>query len=312
MTPIRFDGQSAVVTGAGRGLGRAYALELARRGAAVVVNDLGTDETGARRADAVVAEIAAAGGRAIADYSDIANAAGAEAMIGSAVDTFGRIDAVVNNAGFLRTGTIDELTDGDIDAVVAVHLLAAMYTTRAAWPHMKEQGYGRIVFTSSSSTFGHLGNGNYGAAKGGLLALARTLSLEGAAHDIRINSVLPFAVSQISSGTAHVGDDPAGVRALLNLLTDRRAPETVAPLAIYLASSECRVSGEAFSALAGRYARVFQGLTEGWTSEKADATTEDIASHLDDILETGSFLVPSAIRDEVADVVDRLHDRGLI
>src|SRR5690606_31906025 len=309
MTTIDLRGQTAVVTGAGRGLGRAYAHELARRGAAVVVNDVGIDEAGHSRADAVVAEIVSEGGRAIADHSDISTSAGADALITAAVDTYGRIDAVVNNAGFLRTGTMEELSDDDIESVVAVHLLAAMYTTRAAWPHMQAQGYGRIVFTSSGSTFGHVGNGNYGAAKGGLIALARTLALEGAEHGIKVNAVLPYAVSQIATGTAHVGEDPAGVRALLNSLTDRRAPETVAPLTVYLASVDCQVTGEAFSALAGRYARIIYGLTDGWISDRADATAEDIAAHLDEILDPASFSIPTMIRDEIADVADRLRAR---
>ena len=312
MTTIRMDGQAAVVTGAGRGLGRAYALELAARGAAVVVNDLARDEDGRSRAATVVTEIEAAGGRAVADESDISTSAGAQALIATAVSSFGRIDAVVNNAGFLRTGTIDELSDDDMQAVIAVHLLAAMYTTRAAWPHMAAQRYGRIVFTSSGSTFGHVGNGNYGAAKGGLITLARTLALEGAELGITVNSVLPYAVSQIATGTAHVGEDPAGVRALLNSLTPRRAPETVAPLAVYLASPECRVSGEAFSALAGRYARVVYGLTEGWISDDPQASVEDIAEHLDEILDPEGFAIPTMIRDEIADVADRLRQRGLI
>ncbi|MGP6177246.1 SDR family NAD(P)-dependent oxidoreductase [Microbacterium sp. A196] len=312
MTEIRLDGQSVIVTGAGRGLGRAYALELAHRGAAVVINDVAVNEDGKPRADTVVAEIDAAGGRAVADDSDIATSAGAESLIATAVESFGRIDAVVNNAGFLRTGTIEELSDEDMESVVAVHLLAAMYTTRAAWPHMKMQGYGRIVFTSSSSSFGHAGNGNYGAAKGGLIALARTLALEGADLGIKVNSVLPYAVSEISTGTAHVGDDPAGVRALLNALTPRRSPETVAPLTVYLASNDCRVSGEAFSALAGRYARIVYGLTDGWISPNADATAEDIAAHLDEVLSLDSFSIPTMIRDEITDVADRLRTRGLI
>lgn len=307
------DGHAAVVTGAGRGLGRAYALELAARGAAVVVNDVARDEDGNFRADAVVAEIEANGGRAVADHSDISTSAGAASLIAGAIDAFERVDAVINNAGFLRTGLIDELTDDDVEAVIAVHLLAAIYTTRAAWPHMKAQGHGRIVLTSSGSTFGHVGNGNYGAAKGGLITLARTLALEGADFDIKVNALLPYAVSQIATGTAHIGEDPAGVRTLLNSLTARRAPESVAPLAVYLASRECRVTGEAFSALAGRYARVIYGLTEGWIAEDAHATTvEDIAEHLDEILNPASFSLPAMIRDEIASVADRLRARGLI
>jgi len=177
---------------------------------------------------------------------------------------------------------------------------------------MRAQSYGRIVLTSSSSSFGHVGNGNYGAAKGGLIALARTLALEGADSDIKVNSVLPYAVSEISSGTAHVGDDTAGVRALLNELTPRRSPQAVSPLTVYLASSDCQVSGEAFSALAGRYARVVYGLTDGWISRSADATAEDIAEHLDEILSVDSISIPTMIRDEIADVTDRLRAFGLI
>ena len=312
MSAIRMDGQTVIVTGAGRGLGRAYALDAARRGASVVVNDLAVDHTGASRADAVVREILAAQGSAVANQSDISTASGAAQLVSNAVDTFGRIDAVINNAGFLRTGTIEELSDEDIESVLAVHLLAAMHTTRAAWPRMRAQSYGRIVFTSSGSTFGHFGNGNYSAAKGGLIPLSRTLALEGAEHGIRINSILPYAVSSIATGTAHVGEDPAGVRELLNTLTSRRDPATVAPLATYLASSACSVSGEAFSALAGRYARVVYGLTEGWISEHADAEAEDIAANLEQILDTETVVIPTMIRDEVAEVADRLRARKLI
>jgi NAD(P)-dependent dehydrogenase (short-subunit alcohol dehydrogenase family) len=309
MEDISFEGQVAIVTGAGRGLGRAYAHELAARGAAVVVNDMaGVDTGGAPRADVVVAEIEAAGGRAATSYDSVATAEGGQAVVDVALERFGCVDVVVNNAGFLRSANFEDLTTDQIGEVVGVHLLGAFHVTQPAWRVMKERGYGRVVLTSSSSTFGHQANSNYAAAKAGVLGLTTALAAEGEERGIRVNAVLPYAVSQIAQDTPLVGADNTRIRAGLDALSYRRAPETVAPLVAFLASRACPHNGHAYSALAGRFARVFSGVTAGWLS--ADLTklrAEDIGAHMDQIEELGDFTVPSAMVAEIELVLDQVQ-----
>ncbi len=307
------NGQVVVVTGAGRGLGRAYALEVASRGAAVVVNDLGVNEDNTSRADAVVAEIDAQGGRAAASHDDISTADGGRGLIAVAVNTFGRVDAVINNAGFIRPSDIVDLTDQQLDEVIGVHLKAAFYTTRAAWPHMSKQEYGRIVFTSSSSSFGHSGNSHYSAAKGGLIGLARSLAEEGRDFDLKANCVLPFAKGLITVENPLHGNTMPETRRLLDSMESRRDPRSVSPLVAYLASRDCAVNGEAFSALAGRYARVIYGLTTGWIAADADnVTAEDIEQHLPEITDTTNILIPPTMQDEIRETSERLTKLGYL
>jgi len=191
-------GRVAVVTGSGGGLGKTYAMELARRGARVVVNDLGgsVDGTGASpsAADAVVADIRAAGGEAVANYDSVSSPEGGAAIIQSAVDAFGTVDIVVNNAGILRDKSFANMTMDEVESVLDVHLKGSFYVTSPAFKIMKERGYGRLVFTSSGSgLFGNFGQANYGAAKAGMVGLMNVLSIEGAKYDIRANAIAPMA-----------------------------------------------------------------------------------------------------------------------
>jgi NAD(P)-dependent dehydrogenase (short-subunit alcohol dehydrogenase family) len=310
MAAISLEGTVALVTGSGRGLGRAHAVELARRGAAVVVNDvigLGPGETPA--ADTVVVEIEAAGGRAAASHDSIATPVGGKAMVDLAVERFGRLDILVHNAGVWRNVPFAEMTPDQLDPVLDVHLRGAFFVAQPAWVVMQEQRYGRIVLTSScAGAFGREHGANYAAAKAGLLGLSRALALEGADLGIKANAILPH-----SSGTDHWNDDPSlgewrvRLNAALGAAGPRRQPERVSSLVAYLASRECAVSGEAFSALAGRYARVFIGLGRGWLDPRDEFTTaEEIAAHLDEIEDLDGFLVPAHIIDELRTVAEAL------
>jgi NAD(P)-dependent dehydrogenase (short-subunit alcohol dehydrogenase family) len=299
---ITLEQQVAVVTGAGRGLGRAYALDMARRGAAVVVNDRDAD-----RAAGVVAEIGALGGRALASTADVSTPAGGEELIGTAVEAYGTVDAVVNNAGFLRSALFEDLTVQQIDEIVGVHLLAAFYVTQPAWRVMKSKSYGRVVLTSSSSTFGQLANSNYCAAKNAVLGLMNALAVEGEQHGIKVNSVLPYAVTPIAKDTPLAGADTTRIRAGLDTMYDRRDPTSVAPLVVLLASRACPFSGHAYSALGGRYARVFTGVTAGWVAESLEELgPEQILEHIDEIEDRGDFLVPAAMIEEIESVSARV------
>ena len=305
--------QVVAVTGSGRGLGRAYALEAARRGASVVVNDVGVDENGARRADLVAAEIEEAGGKAIVSGADIATPDGGRELIAAAIDTFGRIDAVINNAGFIRPSDVVDLTDKQLDEIVDVHVKAAFYTTRAAWPHFAKQGYGRLVFTSSGSSFGHSGNSHYSAAKGGMIGLARSLAEEGRDFDLKANCILPYAKGVITIENPLKGNTMPETRRLLDSMESRRDVNTVAPMVLYLASRECAVNGEAFSALAGRYARVAYGLTSGWIAKDPDhVSVEDIGAHIGEITDPSEIFIPATMQDEIRQTSDRLIALGYL
>ncbi len=239
------EGRSIVVTGAGGGLGRRHALLLAAHGARVVVNDLGValDGSGAERsaADAVVAEIVAAGGEAVASHDDVATEAGGSAVVQGAIDTFGQIDAVVNNAGILRDRTFHKMSGEEWDAVIKVHLYGTYNVTRAAMPHFRAQSYGRIIVTTSvTGLYGNFGQANYGAAKLGLVGLMNTLAIEGEKQNVLANAVSPLAVTRMSEG----------------ILDEAHDPDFVSALVVYLSSEECEVTGEIIHAAAGRYSRV--------------------------------------------------------
>jgi NAD(P)-dependent dehydrogenase (short-subunit alcohol dehydrogenase family) len=247
-----------IVTGAGGGLGRSYARFLAGNGALVVVNDLGGARdgsgSGTSMADAVVEEIRDKGGRAVADYSSVATREGAEAIVATAVEHFGAVHGVVNNAGILRDGAFHKMTDENWDAVVKVHLYGGYHVTRAAWPHLREQKFGRIVMaTSTSGIYGNFGQANYGAAKLGLVGLLNTLAIEGAKYGITANAVAPMAATRMTADIA-----PREV-------LDKLDPDHVAPTVGYLVSEENRESGSVFVVGGGLVQRVAQFQNDGVT-----------------------------------------------
>jgi NAD(P)-dependent dehydrogenase (short-subunit alcohol dehydrogenase family) len=305
---ISLAGRVAIVTGAGRGLGRAHALHLGRLGARVVVNDVGGSGEMAPDADAVVDEIVAAGGEAVASYTSIATPAGGREVVDAALDRFGTVDVVVNNAGVLRNANFEDLTVAQIDEVLDVHLRGAFWVTQPAFEVMRDQGRGRIVCTSSSAAmFGMGGLANYAAAKGGLYGLVRGLAVEGVEFDIKVNAILPYGNAPWRGPAAHASRGKSAF-ADHDVLGPRMDPSGVAPLVAYLASDGCGVTGEAYSAIAGRYARVFTGLTPGWTADDPYAVTaDDIAANLDAIRSTDGFWVPVSIGEEMTEIADRLR-----
>jgi NAD(P)-dependent dehydrogenase (short-subunit alcohol dehydrogenase family) len=303
---IAFDGQVVIVTGAGQGLGREYALELGRRGARVVVNDVaGLDDPRGSAAEAVVSEIVAAGGEAVASHDTVATPEGGKAIVELAVERFGTVDAVIHNAGTWRHKYFLEMTPDQLDPVLDVHLRGAFFVAQPAWPIMQAKGYGRIVLTSSSTgAFGRVAGTNYAAAKAAMLGLARAMSLEGEEHGIRTNCILPVAPFR------NRGPVPTELTAKLNsvgLAPEEAGPELVAPMVVYLASAACSVNGEAFSAGGGRFGRVFIGVADGWLGPlDGSAAAEDIEAHLPEIEDRSSYAIPPTSLDELA-VIGRLR-----
>ena len=287
MSQIRFDGRVAIVTGSGAGIGRTYALELGRRGAMVVVNDLGANLDGSGNsssaADAVVDEIQKAGGKAAANYDSVATAAGGESMVKTAVDSFGKIDIVINNAGIVRDKSFVKMAEEEWDAVLSVHLKGTYNVTKAAWPFMREQNYGRIVFTSSGvGLYGNFGQANYAAAKMGMIGLMNTLRIEGAKNNILINAIAPNAASRM---TKNIMPPP---------LFEKLKPDFIAPLVAYLCSDQCRDSGMIFNCMGGWYSRTAIMCTNGVLlgDGKRDISAEEILDNWEKIagLEGGKVL----------------------
>jgi len=286
---MSFDGRVAIITGAGGGLGRSHALELARRGASVVVNDLGgaVDGSGASTtaAQLVVDEITAAGGKAVANGDSVATAGGGQAIVDAAVQAFGRVDIVVNNAGILRDKAFHKMDAAMVDAVVDVHLKGAFFVSLPAFRLMREQGYGRIISTSSASgLFGNFGQANYGAAKAGLAGLTRVLAIEGAGRGIKANAIAPIANTRMTQD-------------LLGELAARVQPETVSPLVAYLAHEDCAVNGHVYSVAGGRVARIVVAETEGVVlGDNTAESVRDRIEAIDDV--TGGYHLPSSLDDE--------------
>jgi len=289
---IVFDNQVAVVTGAGGGLGKTYALELARRGARVVVNDLGGSVDGSggasSMADQTVADIEAAGGEAVANYDSVATQEGGAAIIQTALDSFGTVDIVVNNAGILRDKSFANVEMSDVHAVLDVHLRGAFHVTQPAFQVMKEKAYGRIVYTASASgIFGNFGQANYGAAKMGLVGLMNVTAVEGAKYGINANAIAPVARTRMTED-------------LLGPLAEAVDPNQVTPLVVYLASQNCDFSHEIWTVGGGRYARIFVGTNRGWFAGKgAVPSVEEVRDHLDEIRDVESYIVPSNSMEEL-------------
>ncbi len=287
MTHARFDDRVAVITGAGRGLGREYALLLAELGAKVVVNDVGGELTGegadAGPAQRVVDEITASGGEAIASTESVVTAAGGEAIVMAATEAFGRIDVLIHNAGNVRHAALAEMTAEDFDAVLDVHLRGAFHVVRTAFPLMCGAGYGRVVLTSSiGGVYGNHAVANYAAAKAGVLGLSNVVALEGAAHGVRCNVIVPAAVTRMAEGLDTSAYPPMG-------------PELVAPVVGWLAHESCSVTGEILTAIAGRVARV--AVVESAGVYQPAWTVDDVGARIDEIRELGEPMVFPVVPD---------------
>lgn len=289
MSDMRYDGKVAVVTGAGQGLGRSHAMFLASRGAQVVVNDLGgsTDGSGTSQTPAqkVCDEIKAAGGAAVANYDSVSSEAGARAIIDSAVKAYGRIDILVNNAGILRDKALKNAGEAELKPVIDVHLYGTIWCTLAAWNRMLDQGYGRVVNTTSAAgLFGNFGQTNYGAAKMGIVGFSHVAAIEGAKANVKVNVIAPAARTRMTEQ-------------LLGPMADKLAPELVTPVVGYLAHESCEISGEIYSCGGGRVGRVFVGVVPGYY--KPQLSVEDVRDNLATIRDTSKFVIPKNAMEEI-------------
>ncbi|KLO31397.1 hypothetical protein ABW16_00545 [Mycolicibacter heraklionensis] len=288
MSPLRFDGRVAVVTGAGRGVGRSHAMLLAARGARVVVADYGAGIDGvgssSAPADEVVREITDGGGQAVACYASVADPQGAQAIIDTAVETFGRIDVVVNNAGIHDPGLFETLSVERFRSMFDVHFFGTLLVTRAAWPHFVAAGYGRIVNTVSEAMLGGISElTSYGAAKGAVFGLTRNLATEGIAHGIRVNAVAPRAYTRMSaSHSDSVAAQLAIPTEVMDTINASMPPELCAPAAAFLAHEDCSLNGEVLQVGMGGVARIAVVRTAGVM--KTPLTAEDIAENLEEIM----------------------------
>jgi NAD(P)-dependent dehydrogenase (short-subunit alcohol dehydrogenase family) len=296
MANLNLDGQVAVVTGAGRGIGRGYALLLGELGAKVVVNDNGGATTGlgsdAGPASEVAQEIRDSGGIAVANTNDISTEDGGNGLIAQAVNEFGRIDIVVNNAGNVLWGGMPEVDAAKIEGQFSVHVMGSFHVTRAAWPYMLEQNYGRVVLTSSVGMFGLTDNLGYAIVKSGMLGMAKSMTVGAGEANIKVNVIAPNAWTRLG---VHPSEEMQGMQ--------RDAPpnmgtELVAPMVAYLCHESCEVSGEAYVAGAGRFARMFVGVTDGYVHAGPDTPTiDDVAKQIAAISDESSYYVPANLMD---------------
>ena len=296
MADIGYDGQVAIITGSGGGLGREHALELSRRGARVVINDLGGSVSGEGHeegpAHKTAQEINDLGGEAVADTNSVATPEGGAAIVQTAVDAFGTVDIVINNAGILRDKTFHNMTPELLNPVIDVHLKGAFYVTQPAYVIMREKGYGRIVNTSSNSgILGNFGQSNYGAAKMGLVGFTRVLANEGRKHNIKCNAIAPVAKTRMTEE-------------LLGTFGDALDPKLVTPVVAWLASADVDVTGEVYSVAGGVVSRFFIGLTPGYYN--ANLTVEDVRDNWDEIRNEDGYIVPEGPNDELAKLVATL------
>jgi NAD(P)-dependent dehydrogenase (short-subunit alcohol dehydrogenase family) len=301
---IEYTDQAVIVTGAGRGLGRQYAMELARRGASVLVNDLGGSVTGDGEdpsvADAVVAEIEAAGGIAVASHDSVATPEGGAAIVSAAVDAFGRVDAVVSNAGIIEFTAFDEINPEAWRRTLAVHVDGGFHVSQPAFRWMKEHDGGRFVFISSSGgAFGIDYASHYATAKAAIIGLTNNVAIEGAGHGIRANAVMPYANTRMGADLSQFHE---------NSIMQKLDLELVVPLVAFLASRDCELTHQCISACAGRYARVFVGVSDGWLADEGTTpSAEDILDHLDLVTATDPYIVPGSLVDEMIDVAHKRH-----
>jgi NAD(P)-dependent dehydrogenase (short-subunit alcohol dehydrogenase family) len=293
MSDVRFDGRVALVTGAGGGIGRCHALLLARRGAKVVVNDLGAPATdgkgaGPSMADQVVREIEAEGGVAVANYDSVSSPEGGNAMVEAALKTYGRLDILVNNAGILRDRSFTKLPTQDIQDVLDVHLRGGFYVSQPAFRAMREAAFGRIVFTASASgLFGNFGQSNYGAAKMGLVGLSNVLGLEGAKYNITSNVIAPIARTRMTAN-------------LLGPMVETLDPEFVSPLVAWLCSQACDDTQQIYSVGGGRIAKVAVQVNRGWYGGASPMTIEAVRDNMTTIRDMSDAMECRSIADETA------------
>ena len=288
---LGYDGKVAIITGAGGGLGRQHALLMAARGALVVVNDLGgaLDGSGSDKgaAQKVVDEIISLGGEAVADTNSVSTPEGGEAIVAGAVKAFGRVDIVINNAGILRDKSFHNMDPSLMNPVFDVHLKGAFHVTQPAFVLMREQGYGRIVSTSSAAgIFGNFGQTNYGAAKMGLVGFTRVLAVEGAKYNIKANAIAPLALTRMTESL------------FSGAMAEKLQPGLISPIVAYLAHDECPVSGEVYSVGGGRVARVFIAETEGY--HNPNLTMEDVRDNFTQIRNEEGYKVPANIGEETS------------
>lgn len=294
---ISFEKRAIVVTGAGNGLGRAYAMALAARGASVIVNDLGGASSGEGGdpgvAEQVAAEIRAAGGQAIANADSVENG---EKIIACAMDHFGRVDAVINNAGILRDAMFHKLSAVDWEEIVRVHLEGTFRVTRSAWPHMREAGYGRVVMTTSAAgLYGNIGQANYSAAKLGVHGMALSLAIEGRRKNIRVNSIAPVAASRLTAGV------------MSGPMLEALNPDHVVPLALLLAHEECPSTGSLFEAGGGWVAQVRWQRSRGlWSAPGSALSPEALAKRFAEVTDFGEAHVPDSVMDSLVEIGSRL------
>jgi NAD(P)-dependent dehydrogenase (short-subunit alcohol dehydrogenase family) len=306
---IEFPNRVAVVTGGGHGLGRTYALELASRGATVVINDIGRTPTGQSTAEAVAQEISSLGGTATAHLDSIADPTIARSLIEETVERHGRIDILVNNAGFTTMTEFASHRLADFDDLLNVHLRGPVAATQEAFRHMERNSYGRIVFTSSSAgVFGRPNGGGYSIAKAALIGLMNLVSIEGERSGILANAILPSGKTNIEVRGDAQPDPSDRLRESFGRLESYLEPEFVTPMVVYLCSDQCDVSHHIYSVVGGRYARVFIGVSDGWMPESTTPpSVEDVVEHFSTIGDLQHWTVPLSAEEELTEVADRRH-----
>jgi NAD(P)-dependent dehydrogenase (short-subunit alcohol dehydrogenase family) len=307
---ISFADRVAIVTGGARGLGAAYVRELACRGAAVVIADSGVLPDGSRPDPAPAQHLAQAitsqGGRAVACAADAGSEHGGQEAIELAINEFGTLDIVVANAGIIHNGTLPDWSTAQFEAQLHHHLLAAFHVVRPAFAVMKSAGYGRLVFVSSAAgVFGQAGLTGYAAAKTGMLGLMNVAAIEGADYGIKANAIMPMGDTRMATAILGEAANTQDARAFLETMR----LDQVAPVVGYLASEKCTSTHATFSAFCGRVGLLQIGVTSGWFSPDSTLTAEDVATHLHEITDPGTMLVPSSIVDEIAYVTTSLAAR---